>query len=145
MKYVFSIEYHKLKQGYGNIREGHRHYYSMGWSMHIPGFPNPRLLEEAENGRELLLYLDRLINFPFITESEWFSEVWSYLNTFKTDKGTWRFPAAWMKEYGKRGGYYCLGYHMGLGEDRKNRESTEIESTFRMLKLKKGIEENGRK
>lgn len=145
MRYVFSEEYHKSERGYGNIREGHRHYYSMGWSMHLPGFPDPKMIEKFDNGRELLLYLDRLVHFPLITESKWFGEIWTYLNGFRTDRGTWRFPAAWMKEYGNKGGYYCLGYHMGLGEDRKNREFIELESTFRMLKFKKEIEKNDRK
>ncbi len=143
MKYVFSPQYHKLKHGYGNIRKGHGHYYGMGWSLHIPGFPDPGILNSPENGRELLLYLDRLIHFSFISESDWFEKILAYLNTFRTDKGTWKFPAYWMEEYGRRGGYYCLGYHMGLGEARKKREWTESESTFRMLKIMKAIENKG--
>ena len=36
--YVLHPDYQALEEGYGVMRAGKRRYYSMGWSVHLPGY-----------------------------------------------------------------------------------------------------------
>jgi hypothetical protein len=122
-----------IRPGYGNIRAGKRHYYGMGWSVHVPGFNG---IPPADP-RELVLYLELLATFAPAIESDWFASAISYLDSYRTNEGAWRFPPDFLIEKGKSGGYYVLGYHMGLGENRRKKIALELESTFRMLHIYK--------
>ena len=53
---------------------------------------------------------------------------------FRTPQGTYRFPGGYLRE---SEGYYVSGYGMGLGENRRKPLGLEIESTFRMLKIRR--------
>ena len=67
--------------------------------------------------------------------SAWFAFALNYLDAFCTDRGTWCFPRDYLVEKGKSGGCYVLGYHMGLGESRRNKIALELESTYYMLSI----------
>ena len=132
--YILNDAYQNdIRPGYGNIREGKRHYYGMGWSVHVPGFNGM----PPADPRELVLYLELLSPFAPAIESDWFASAISYLDSYCANEGTWRFPSELLLEYGKSGGYYVLGYHMGLSENRRKKIALELESTFRMLKILK--------
>lgn len=57
-----------------------------------------------------------------------------YINS---NNGTYCFPSSFLKNV-KNNGYVC-GMSMGLGENRKLANAYEIESTFRMLLIKKRL------
>ena len=134
IEYILADAYQQdIRPGYGNIRKAKRHYYGMGWSVHVPGFHGFPVTDP----RELVLYMLLLAPFAPANQSPWFAAALDHLDTFRTDRGTWRFPSEFLVEKGKGGGYYVLGYHMGLGENRRQKAALELESTFYMLKILK--------
>jgi hypothetical protein len=83
-----------------------------------------------------LLALELFARFPVARQQPWFAVELAALEVFRTASGTYCFPADYLKE--TRDGYYVYnGNHMGLGQDRRNRNWREIESTFRMHNLKR--------
>jgi hypothetical protein len=67
-------------------------------------------------------------------KSQWFLSSLEYLESFRTENGTYIFPKSWLPE--KHIGYWVGGLRMGY-DDRKNYpKAIECESTFRMLKIK---------
>lgn len=90
----------------------------------------------GENERErLVLFLEMMASFAVGRESEWFCKGLAHLETFRTERGTYRFPRPYLTE--KTGHYLYAGAHMGLGESPRNQAALETESTFRMLRLKR--------
>jgi len=57
----------------------------------------------------------------------------AYLETFATPEGRYQFLPEYLHE---SEGYYVSGFRMGLAESRRKPAWIEIESTFRMLKIK---------
>jgi hypothetical protein len=57
------------------------------------------------------------------------------LETFRTEDGRYCFPGAYLVE--AKAGYYVGGEYMGLEDTRRDARVLEVESTFRMLLLKK--------
>ena len=134
MAYILQDAYQNgIRPGYGNIRAGKRHYYGMGWSVHLPGYNSMPPVDPAM----LVLYMELLAPFTPVVDSDWFASGLAYLDSFRTDKSTWCFPREFLLEKGKSGGYYVLGYHMGLGESRRKNSALELESTFHMLRILK--------
>lgn len=87
----------------------------------------------------LVLFLELAAPFATARDAEWFRAGVRALEGFRTDTGTYRFPTKFLAE---RTGYQLYGgAHMGLGENRRCRNGIEIESTFRMLRLKKLVED----
>lgn len=85
------------------------------------------------NPRQLIFTLEALARFPQVQHSTWFQACVSHLEQFRTAAGTYQFPKAYLEE---REGYYLYGgMHMGLGENRRQKQALEIESTFRMLRI----------
>jgi len=84
----------------------------------------------------LVLFAELFARFRVATESRWFRDALSVLERHRTCRDTYIFPADYLKE--KRNSYYIYaGAHMGLGENRKKRCWTEVESTFHMLNIKR--------
>jgi len=84
----------------------------------------------------VILFTELFARFRPARESGWFQEILSGLERCRTDRGTYVFPPDYLKE--KRNCYYLYaGAHMGLGENRRNRNWLEVESTFRMLNIKR--------
>jgi hypothetical protein len=95
------------------------------------GFDGPALTRS-----KLILYLELLANFYVARSSKWFWEGMGHLETYRTDRGTYIFPKEYLLE--RKNGYYLYaGAHMGLAERPRNQRAMEIESTFRMLRLKR--------
>jgi len=128
--YILDPRYQALPEGYGNVRLGPRKYYSMGWSVHLPGFrdsPPP-----SHDAARTVQRVELMAHFAAARKSDWFAGRLEYLDSYRTSDGTWLLPAAYLRE---AEGYYVLGCHMGLGENRRRRAWRQIESTFRMLKI----------
>jgi len=87
----------------------------------------------AEDGLELSARI------PAARRAPWFQEGLATLERFRTERGTYRFPSAFLTQ--KTNSYHFYqGNHMGLGESRRGGKGLEIESTFRMLRLRKWME-----
>ncbi len=54
--------------------------------------------------------------------------------TYRTARGTYAFPGRMIRVGAS--GYWVTGAYMGLGENRRNRLMLEMESTFRMLRIR---------
>ena len=128
--YILDPAYQALHEGYGNLRLGPRRYYGMGWSVHLPGFPNTG--GQSPDRARTLLRVELMAQFAAARRSDWFARMLAHLDSFRQADGRWRLPAEYLTE---REGYYVLGYHMGLGENRRRPVWRELESTFRMLRL----------
>ncbi len=88
------------------------------------------------NPERLVLFVELFARFEVPRKAQWFKNALSQLEQGRTDRGTYRFPSDYLKE--KRNSYYIYqGAHMGLGENRRRRDWIEIESTFRMLNIKR--------
>jgi hypothetical protein len=87
------------------------------------------------NPERRVLFLELASNFEASRKAGWFQEGIGELERFRTPSGTYRFPSEYLKE--RPNGYYLYaGAHMGLGENRRSKRALEIESTFRMLRIK---------
>ena len=83
---------------------------------------------------KLVLFLELLAHFECGKASAWFKRGMAHLEMFRTQRGTYRFPPTYLSE--KHSYYLYSGMHMGLGEQSRNSHALELESTFRMLRLK---------
>ena len=135
--YVLHPDYQALDEGYGYMRAGPRRYYSIGWSVHLPGYESLEFAR-AFYAHTFVQRLELMAHFATARRSEWFRRSLSHLEEFRTDRGTYRFPARYLRE--QRSGYWVQGAYMRLEADRRSRQSLEIESTFRMCKIKRLVE-----
>jgi len=131
--YILDPRFQALREGYGYawIKE-RRTCYSWGWSPHLPGFQGFAALGEAQ-ATPLVGRVELLAGFPRGRQSSWLQEALRHLEGFQTAQGTYRFPGPYVRE---SEGYYVSGYGMGLGENRRKPLGMEVESTFRMAKVK---------
>jgi hypothetical protein len=131
--YVTDERYRAFPPGYGYIWPAdHRQTcYACGWSLELPDLASPDPYQQ----RKVVQRLELLAHFPAAPESTWFQEGMELLETFRTERGTYCFPAAYLVEM--KAGYYVGGEYMGLEDARRDARVLEVESTFRMLLLKK--------
>jgi hypothetical protein len=135
ISYVLHPDYQALDPAFGYVRqmhEGKTHYYVLGWAAQLPGYNSP-----LKKGRPpvLLQRLELMCHFPVACRHEWVLRCLDYLDQYRTPGGRWLFPREYLTE--KPVGYWVAGAHMGLEEDRRSQQSIELESTFRMLRIKK--------
>jgi hypothetical protein len=127
---ILTPEYQSLPWSYGLAKYGTK-FYVLGWAAHLPGYASK---PEGRDFAELLLTLEFMGKFPAARKSPWFVNSIEYLESFRTENGTYLFPRTWLQE--KQVGYWVGGLHMGF-DDRKNYPKViECESTFRVLKIK---------
>jgi len=139
--YILHPDYQALEEGYGVMRAGKRRYYSMGWSVHLPGYAlpsdkdGPSASDAPEFDRPIreAMYVQRLelmAHFHLARQSNWFQENVRHVEAFRTQEASYRFPASYLRE--GRSGYWVLGAYMRLQENRRVRRSLELDSTFRI-------------
>ena len=87
-----------------------------------------------------VLFVELAARFESARRSEWFYTALADLEKHRTDEDTCRFPWEYLREK-RNSDYIYQGAHMGLGENRRKRSWTEIESTFRMLNIKRLMRE----
>jgi hypothetical protein len=127
---ILTSEYQSLPWSYGLAKYGER-YYVLGWATHLPGYSSK---PEGRSFAELLLALEFMGKFAVARKSQWFLNSMEYLESFRTDTGTYLFPRAWLPE--KQIGYWVSGLRMGFDDRKSYPKAIECESTFRMLKIK---------
>jgi uncharacterized protein YeaO (DUF488 family) len=131
LEMILTPEYQNLPWSYGIAKYGKR-YYVLGWAVHLPGFSN------APEGRpfaEMLLALEALAPFKCIQNSAWFKNSLQHLEDFRTEYDTYSFPRTWLPE--KKRGYWIGGEYMAYDDRRGLPKAIEIESTFRVLSIRK--------
>jgi len=133
--YVTDERYRAFPPGYGYVCPGtsRRMCYACGWNLDLPDLDSAA----PYNQRKIVQRLELLAHFPAAHQSAWFQEGMRLLETHRTERGTYAFPAAFLKE--AKAGYYVGGEYMGLEDTRRTAKTLELESTFRMLLLKKLI------
>lgn len=135
VEYILDEKFQALPKGYGLLwYKANRTYYACGWRPELPCLHDYN--SEYEKGI-LILYLELMSNFKAARESKWFQNSLDYLENYRTNMGTYCFPTYFLKDK-KDMGYVC-GMSMGLGENRKSKKAYEIESTFRMLLIKRRV------
>jgi hypothetical protein len=127
---ILTSEYQNLPWSYGLAKYGER-YYVLGWATHLPGYSSK---PEGRSFAELLLTLEFMGRFAVARKSQWFLNSMEYLESFRTDDGTYVFPQSWLPE--KQTGYWVGGLRMGFDDRKSYPKAIECESTFRMLKIK---------
>lgn len=135
VEYILDERFQMLPQGYGLLwYKSNRTYYACGWRPELPCLYN--FDSEAEKSK-LVLYLDLMSHFKAARKSKWFNNCLNHLEQYKTKDGTYCFPSNYLKDV--KNSTYVFGQSMGFEENRKLKRSFEIESTFRMLLIKKRI------
>lgn len=133
--YVLDQRFQKLHPMYGLLwYESSKVYHLCNWKPEIPCLD---MFDNMYQRNTLLLYMDLMSHFSNIRQSQWFHNCLLFLEQFKTSDGTYIFPPEYLKDV--NGGVYVCGQAMGLGENRRSKISYELESTFRMLLIKKRI------
>jgi hypothetical protein len=140
VSYILNPDYQALDPSFGYVREMHEgkvRYHVLGWAAILPGYNSP-----LKKGRPpvLLQRLELMCHFPVACRHEWVLRCLEYLDQYAIGAGLWSFPSEYLTE--KPVGYWVSGAHMGLEDDRRSPRSIELESTFRMLKIKKLFREN---
>jgi hypothetical protein len=131
VRMILSPEFQEMPSSYGMAKHGSK-YYVVGWSVKLPGYDSK---PEGREFAEMLLTLEMLAPFPSAKKSRWFSETMGYLDDFRTDRGIYSFPRAWLPE--RKTGYWVGGLHMQFDERVGRPNAIECESTLRALSIKK--------
>jgi hypothetical protein len=129
--YILTIEYQSFARGYGIGFFGKR-YYAIGWSVHLPSF------HDNEFGRETLFNLIHLSHYKAAHKSLWFQRMFTKLENYKNDDGTYLFPRDSIRE--KKNSYFVGGNHLGVVENRRLRKRLRMESTYWFYVIKANME-----
>ena len=133
VSYILDPRYQVLREGFGyGWDKARRRCYGWGWSAHLPGFV-AGAAERKIFQSTFVQRLELMARIPLARRSEWFVRSLASLEDYHIGDGIYRFPGEILRE---AEGYYVSGYHMGLGENRRTRLGLDVESTFRMLRLK---------
>lgn len=93
--------------------------------------PRPPYLNMKTSDRQSLLFNTYIMStFNSLKSQRWVSETLIYLDAFKVDDVVYRFPKNMIIE--KKDKYFTDGGHMNIGENRRQRKSDEIISTYWM-------------
>jgi hypothetical protein len=131
-RYILNDAYQALAPGYGTLRTGRYRYWAIGWDVKLPGFRSGRT--DPSQGALALQRLELMAVFPSARRTPWFRSWLAHLEEYRTDRGSWAFPRAYLPE--KPSGYWVLASQRGLEQARRRRLALELESTFRMLSIK---------
>ena len=134
--YILNDSFQRIREGYGYLVLNNKNYcHSCGWSPTFPGY-NGFDLEGMEQNK-FFMRVELMSHFVIAHNTKWFLNSIEHLEQFCTPEGTYLLPSAYLCE--KASGYYVLGAYMGL-ENKRTSKSLELESTFRMMCIKKRME-----
>ena len=128
--YILHGKFQQIVDGYGIISDGKK-YWALGWD------PKPTNLKIEYKNNPLLLKMELLSNFRIAVESEWFCQALKIIENYKTTDGRFYYPGNYLTE---KNSCWILGNHMGLGENRRQKQAICIEGTYRTQKIFKNIE-----
>lgn len=131
VSYVMDERYQAFPPGYGYLwSKANRTCYGCGWSVDLPNLDAPQPNEQ----RRIVQRMELMAHFTAARRSPWFHKGLQLLETFRTERGTYRFPPGYLRE--EKAGYYVGGEYMGLEDNRRKAQVLELESTFHMLLLR---------
>lgn len=133
IRYVMAPEYQSLAPGYGLLQAGPRKYYAIGWKVDLPGYHG--FGQDTRGLESLVARVELMAHFAAARSHAWFRNAVRHLEGFRTEEGTYRFPRQYLQE--SRDTYWVTGGHMGLEENRRHPRALEVESTFRMLRIRR--------
>lgn len=128
ISYISTDEFHnKISDKYGIVICDGNKYYSMGWDPKYPGWFDVAGYLENNRAPKLLFFAQYIKKYPIAVKTKWFNDLLIYIEKYKTENGTYLFPAEWLQE---KTGYAVEGSHISFGENRKKKNWREIEATF---------------
>lgn len=135
--YISTDEFHnKIFDNYGILQVDDKRYLSMGWDPKYPGwFDLPGYMETGDVPK-LLFFAQYISKYPVAVKTKWYADLLNYIEKYRTETGTYLFPAKWLKE---STGYEVQGHHMSFGENRRKKNWREIESTFYVQLLQQNL------
>ena len=137
INYISTDLFHNtIADEYGIIPADDKKFHSMGWDPKFPGWFSVEKYLENNNVPKLLFFAQYIAKYPNTHKTKWFHDFINYLDRYRTDNGTYIFPAAWLQE---RQGYAVMGSHLSFGENRRKSNWREIESTFFVQQLKSSV------
>jgi len=128
LSYLLRPEVQTWRDGFGLMRVGHGHYYSIGWDAKLPGYDGPPY--GRRESHQLIHRLLLLADQSAVREHSWFAQVTHHLDTFRTATG-WCFSVDLLPA--RRSGYWVAGGNNALMFGRRTAALREIESTFYRL------------
>ena len=135
INYILCEEYQRLPFGYGVMTDGAGGFWSLGCSIHMPGFTDSL---SPERSKALRVWLaDLLMSFRAARRHPWLRESLDHLEGFRTERGTYLFPRSYLQE--RTQGMWINGHRMGLEENRRRSLALELESTFWMARLRRAV------
>jgi hypothetical protein len=140
IRWILAPEHQRFLYNYGYIRCPDGRGKSVGYKMDLPGYFGHD--DQDFDPRGLVLRCWQMAHFPESREHPWFRKSLQHLESFVTQDGTYVFPKIYLAEARGRG-YWIRGWRMGLGENRRNPQWNEIESTFWMFAIHLVIESAG--
>lgn len=129
--YILDIKFQVIEDGYGTLSDK-KNYWAMGWD------PKPTNLSKDYLYNPILLKVDLLGRFTAAINSEWFLQALELINQYADRNGIYHFPKSFLTE---KDSCWILGNHMGLGENRRQKNALTIEGTFRALMIMKNLTE----
>ena len=127
--YIMDKKFQQVADGYGILTDKKK-YWALGWD------PKPLEFEKEYCYNPLLLKMGLLSNFEVATKSEWFLQALKIVERYKDDNGLYHFPKNYLTE---KDSCWILGNHMGVGENRRNKNALIHEGTFRALVIKNNL------
>ncbi len=135
--YILDDRFQSFPPGYGVIYQGQRRFYAAGWGVDLPGYFGFDLT--ASDAGQFVQRLELMGHFPAARRHRWFRGSLDHLDTYRTKRGTYLFPARFLQE--KKRAYWVTGGYMGLEEGKRSAKARELESTFWVLKIRKVAEQ----
>ena len=140
IKFILSPEYQKLPRGYGIMRAENGRYYSCGWSVHLPGYFDPKSLQKkgdyvfgGPTMAQLIMLLNLMSRSKSAREHPWFSRSLALLEAHTNEDGLVTFPRKFLPD--KKVGYWVQASRMGLESNRRRKKAITCESTFRYYEI----------
>lgn len=140
IKFILSPEYQNLPRGYGIMRAENGRYYSCGWSIHLPGYSDPKSLQNKGDYvfsrptmASLIMRLNLMSRSKSAREHPWFNCSLALLESYKNEDGLITFPRKFLPD--KKVGYWIQASRMGLESNRRRKKAITCESTFRYYEI----------
>jgi len=131
--YILRPEYQRLPDGYGYLLDARkRQLWAHGWGVGLPGHQGFEFGSEASR---FVQRLELMAHFPRAVKSAWFGDCLQHLEQSRLEDGSYHLPGGYLED--RASGYYVAGAYMGMEENRRERQAQNVESTFRVLLIKR--------